>query len=119
MDSNPVLSALPRGSLVRAYDHPGSPMDGWPLERRVDAFAAGLLEAFCPHGIGHPIPESIAWLDRHGPFGSRNTWGFHGCDGCCAGAKNEHPGYYQGYDNQEFNGGSNEPPGPCRPTRVY
>lgn len=36
----------------------------------------GLMERLCPHGIGHPDPDSAA---HFGP-----EWGIHGCDGCCS-----------------------------------
>ena len=65
------------------YRNSASKMHGWPVARRMDVFARGLIEAFCPHGVGHPIPESVAWLDEHGPAGSKGTWGVHGCCGCC------------------------------------
>lgn len=65
------------------YNHPGSVMNGWPIARRTDTFSRGLIEAFCPHGVGHPIPESIDHLDKHGPPGAQGSWGVHGCDGCC------------------------------------
>jgi hypothetical protein len=35
----------------------------------------GLIERSCPHGIGHPDPDSV---DYYG-----EGWGIHGCDGCC------------------------------------
>ncbi len=46
----------------------------------------GLIERICPHGIGHPDPDSIGWMDRHG----RPGYGVHGCDGCCR--LPDHPG---------------------------
>lgn len=39
----------------------------------------GLIERACPHGIGHPDPDSVAWFKRRGLEG----YGVHGCDGCC------------------------------------
>lgn len=68
---------------MKAYDHPGSPMHGWPLARR----ETYLLEAFCPHGVGHPIPESVSHMDNSAQPRARGTWGVHGCDGCCAGSE--------------------------------
>lgn len=65
---------------TKTYDRPGSPMHGWPLTRRMDPWAFPLLEAICPHGIGHPIPESVEMLEKSG---NRGHWGVHGCDGCC------------------------------------
>jgi hypothetical protein len=51
-------------------------MRDWPINLR----ETGLTERLCPHGIGHPDPDSRRWLvdltgDTH--------WGTHGCDGCC------------------------------------
>ena len=39
-----------------------------------------LIEDQCVHGIGHPNPDSAAYLNW-----SRGdeSWGIHGCDGCC------------------------------------
>lgn len=44
----------------------------------------GLVEVLCEHGVGHPHPDSVAWLDEHGPPGAKGAWGSHGCDGCCS-----------------------------------
>ena len=54
-------------------------MEHWPLIVR----ETGLLERRCVHGIGHPDPDSVAYLEEHPPAGSAGTWGIHGCDGCC------------------------------------
>lgn len=51
-------------------------MRGWPVMLR----ETGLLERFCPHGVGHPDPDSVAHFKRRGVDG----FGVHGCDGCCA-----------------------------------
>ena len=53
-------------------------MVGWKLNVRLDR--SGLTERICPHGIGHPDPDSLDWLQRRGV----NDEGIHGCDGCCA-----------------------------------
>jgi len=45
-----------------------------------------LVERICPHGVGHPDPDSVAYFARHGTPGL----GMHGCDGCC------HPGVVVG-----------------------
>lgn len=64
--------------IQNPYHNPGHPMHGWPtLERET-----GLFEALCPHGIGHPIPESVSLMDTIGPIGARGYWSVHGCDGC-------------------------------------
>ena len=40
---------------------------------------SGLVEDTCPHIIGHPNPDSVAYLD----WATESSWGSHGCDGCC------------------------------------
>ena len=55
-------------------DHP---MTHWPISIRADR--GNLVERICKHGVGHPDPDSVAYLQRHG---SRDD-GTHGCDGCC------------------------------------
>jgi hypothetical protein len=52
---------------------------GWTRTWR----ASGLIELACPHGVGHPDPNSITQMDQWGPPGSKGSWGVHGCDGCC------------------------------------
>lgn len=50
-------------------------MAGWPLNWRGDR---GLMERTCPHGIGHPDPDDLAYQESIG-----REQGVHGCDGCC------------------------------------
>lgn len=55
----------------------------WPMILR----ASGLIERQCPHGVGHPDPDSAAYLDWL--TGSANSHGVHGCDvqdgrSCCS-----------------------------------
>lgn len=52
------------------------PMDDLPLFMR----ESGLIERICPHGVGHPDPDSLAYFERRG----RKGLGIHGCDGCCS-----------------------------------
>ncbi len=52
-------------------------MRSWPTYWRDDA---RLMERICPHGIGHPDPDDLAYRDSIGDEGC----GIHGCDGCCA-----------------------------------
>jgi hypothetical protein len=51
-------------------------MRGWMLFFRVDRC---IWERICPHGIGHPDPDDLAWHVEQG----RDHMGVHGCDGCC------------------------------------
>lgn len=48
---------------------------------REDPFKYAMPERVCPHGIGHPDPDSVAWYAQRGTHGM----GLHGCDGCCRG----------------------------------
>ena len=52
----------------------------WPINIRSCAFDSvpGLVERLCPHGVGHPDPDSAAYFERSGTDAST-----HGCDGCC------------------------------------
>lgn len=54
-------------------------MRDFPLHYRNDR---GLMERICPHGIGHPDPDDLAYKEMVMP-GSGYAWGSHGCDGCC------------------------------------
>lgn len=53
-------------------------MQAWPIVIREDS--AALVERICPCGVGHPDPDSLAFLD---PDGVRSLGG-HGCCGCCS-----------------------------------
>jgi hypothetical protein len=82
-------------------------MRTWPMNWRSDT---GVMERACPHGIGHPDPDHMAyvrsltpehdcvfnrdedrefpdWLDldeQDGCIFPHLEWqGVHGCDGCC------------------------------------
>ena len=57
-------------------------MRDWPLHWRQDR---RLMERICPHGVGHPDPDHLAFTERlHGVKAARLE-GDHGCDGCCRG----------------------------------
>lgn len=70
---------------TKCYPHPccvHNPSDhhmaGWRQHWRSDA---AKMERICPHGIGHPDPDHVAYLLRIGA----GSWTdlVHGCDGCC------------------------------------
>lgn len=50
----------------------------WPKVLKMST----MIERQCPHGIGHPDPDSVAYFNRRWPEG-RGYHGMHGCDGCC------------------------------------
>lgn len=58
-------------------------MRTWPRTVRTDKYGAP-VERECPHGIGHPDPDSITHLKTTLPS-EDDGWGLsvHGCDGCC------------------------------------
>lgn len=43
----------------------------------------GLMERVCPHGIGHPDPDHLAFSKRTRPDTYSKYEDVHGCDGCC------------------------------------
>lgn len=65
-------------------DHP---MREFPTHWRADRY---LMERICPHGVGHPDPDDIAY--KRAFVFAKNSDGSaregmyedaHGCDGCC------------------------------------
>ena len=56
-------------------------MKDWPTNWRDDR---RMMERICPHGIGHPDPDDLAFKKRMAEkFGRDYDKGIHGCDGCC------------------------------------
>jgi hypothetical protein len=64
-------------SIHRPSDHV---MVEFPLYWRGDR---GLMERICPHGIGHPDPDDLAFKKANMPNYENYAFGIHGCDGCC------------------------------------
>ena len=54
-------------------------MKDWPTNWRSDRY---LMERICPHGVGHPDPDDLAFKERQGV--DMKYEGVHGCDGCCS-----------------------------------
>lgn len=50
-------------------------MSSWPLSPRIK-----LIERLCRHLVGHPDPDSVAYLQQ---LTGEEEWDIHGCDGCC------------------------------------
>lgn len=61
-------------------------MSEFPTYWRYDR---GLMERICPHGVGHPDPDHIAFVKKIGGVEAALTECVHGCDGCCADAYKE------------------------------
>ena len=54
-------------------------MATWPMNWRGDT---RVMERMCPHGIGHPDPDHMAYVTS---VSEDLQWqGLHSCDGCCA-----------------------------------
>ena len=64
------------GSHCVIHDPSDHHMRYWPTHWRPDR---KIMERLCPHGIGHPDPDSLAYVNRRGEVDR----GDHGCDGCC------------------------------------
>lgn len=64
-------------------------MRDWPMTFRSDrARYVGdrvfvLTERICPHGVGHPDPDSMDYLRSIGSSDEVAGEGIHGCDRCC------------------------------------
>lgn len=65
-------------------------MNTWTITVRYDRWC--MAERICPHGVGHPDPDSIEWMKRtifQDQDGIKNCiydmagGSIHGCDGCC------------------------------------
>ena len=59
-------------------------MKNWPLNYRNDR---GMMERICKHGVGHPDPDYLAYIEREG--WDLEAYSTHGCDGCCREESNE------------------------------
>lgn len=55
-------------------------MADWPLHWRDDR---KLMERICPHGVGHPDPDHIAYTKQLRGSTAASVEATHGCDGCC------------------------------------
>lgn len=55
-------------------------MKDWPTNWRQDR---KLIERVCPHGIGHPDPDDVAFRAKNPNYPQTVGGTQHGCDGCC------------------------------------
>lgn len=85
------LFGMQVGPAILTNTHPATQCDGefcvihnpsdhhmrdWPTNWRSDRM---LMERTCPHSVGHPDPDDLAFHVRNG----RGWQASHGCDGCC------------------------------------
>lgn len=62
-----------KGNFCVIHNPSEHSMKDFPTHWRSDRY---LMERICPHGIGHPDPDDLAYkMLKHE--------GIHGCDGCC------------------------------------
>lgn len=54
-------------------------MRDWPLNWRGDT---QVMERLCPHGVGHPDPDHLAYVRTHNTQ-LATLQAVHGCCGCC------------------------------------
>lgn len=67
-----------RGLPCVIHDPSDHHMVLWPLNWRADTH---VMERVCPHGVGHPDPDHIAYVRSLDQGMDWQT--IHGCDGCC------------------------------------
>ena len=76
--------ALCKGNRCIFHNPTQHKMRDWPMNLRTDAWASPLIERMCIHGIGHPDPDSVYFMDQNlSPEDKKYGYGIHGCDGCC------------------------------------
>lgn len=70
------------GDFCSVHNPSDHPLKDAPRNWRGDR---GLMERVCPHGIGHPDPDDLAYKRRTMTADAyeRRAYGVHGCDGCC------------------------------------
>lgn len=56
-------------------------MKNWMQNWRDDR---GFMERVCEHGVGHPDPDQIAYIEMTRGVDRARSEGIHGCDGCCS-----------------------------------
>lgn len=58
-----------------------------PFDFRAREIGSGrplyLTERICSHGVGHPDPDSLAFLRQAAGETQGGAFARHGCDGCC------------------------------------
>jgi hypothetical protein len=73
-------AALCQGHPCSIHNPSDHHMTGWRQHWRADR---ALMERVCPHSIGHPDPDHLAFIGRAAGPGNAAGEAIHGCDGCC------------------------------------
>ena len=83
LDGRPLVvhpSTACEGQSCCIHNPSSHPLDTAPLNWRSDI---RLMERTCPHGVGHPDPDDLAW--KQVAMGTdASAYDVHGCDGCCS-----------------------------------
>lgn len=70
-----------QGSHCVIHNPSNHPMKNFPTHWRTDRC---LMERICPHGIGHPDPDDVAFYEKvRADKSVKSYYSVHGCDGCC------------------------------------
>lgn len=72
--------ALCEGRACVIHNPSAHYMADFPTHWREDR---GIMERICPHGVGHPDPDDMAFIRSTRGDDAASTEGVHGCDGCC------------------------------------
>lgn len=69
--------------------HPTDPHQDWPTHWRGER---GIMERICPHGVGHPDKDDLAFRQRMADARGEplRHLGVHGCCGCCLSPEDDH-----------------------------
>ena len=68
------------GQVCCIHNRSNHSMRSFPQYWRFDR---ELMERICPHGVGHPDPDHLAFVRLMRGDDAARTESIHGCDGCC------------------------------------
>lgn len=69
-----------RGEHCVIHNPSDHSMRDFPTHWRSDL---AMMERICPHGVGHPDPDDLAFRESLGGPLAKHVYSMHGCDGCC------------------------------------
>lgn len=72
--------AICRGRPCAIHNPSKTHMREWDLNWRDDR---GLMERICKHGVGHPDPDHLWYVEHASGAKAAQVESVHGCDGCC------------------------------------
>lgn len=75
--AHPVANCIGPCAVHAPTDHP---MAAWRQHWRDDR---ALMERICIHGVGHPDPDHMTWVEIFHGQDAAAAESVHGCCGCC------------------------------------